>query len=73
MICARPYGVVISFVILFSALELQQRFPSVMDRISLLVRVQMESDLAADGVAEGWFLLTTPPVSDGWQISITTI
>lgn len=64
-----PYGVVISFVILFSALELQQSFPSVMDRISLLVRVQMESDLAADGVAEGWFLLTTPPVSDGWQIS----
>lgn len=49
-----PYGVVISFAnLLFSALELQQGLPSVMDRISLLVRVQMESDLAADGVAVG--------------------
>lgn len=39
--------------LLFSALELQQGLPSVMDRMSLLVRVQMESDLAADGVAVG--------------------
>lgn len=42
-----PYGVVISFVICdFRLIELQQGLLSVMDRMSLLVRVQMESDLA---------------------------
>lgn len=55
--------------LLFSALELQQGLPSVMDRLSLLVRVQMESDLAADGEGYSWFLLTTPPVSDNRYLS----
>lgn len=39
--------------LLFSVPELQQGVPSVTDRMSLLVRVQMESDLADDGVVVG--------------------